>query len=181
MSMDLAGKVAIVTGGGAAAGEIVSVGDATCLTLARQGAAIAVVDRNAEAAARTVVAIEREGGRAAAIIGDLTREADATRAVTETLEHLSRVDVLVNNIGIGDGAVVTMTDEAQWTQALAVNLNTALFMCKHAIPGMKEGGAVVNISTTAIELPSASAEEGLNTKVPASAAIWLSSSAPSPL
>jgi NAD(P)-dependent dehydrogenase (short-subunit alcohol dehydrogenase family) len=116
-----------------------------------------VVDRNAEAAARTVVAIEREGGRAAAIIGDLTREADATRAVTETLEHLSRVDVLVNNIGIGDGAVVTLTDEAQWTQALAVNLNSALFMCKHAIPRMKEGGAVVNISTTAIELPSASA------------------------
>jgi NAD(P)-dependent dehydrogenase (short-subunit alcohol dehydrogenase family) len=157
MSSDLAGKVAIVTGGGAVAGEIISVGDATCRTLARLGAAIAVVDLNAEAARCTVAAIEADGGRAAAIVADLTADSQAVRAVAETLDHFGRIDVLVNNIGIGDGAVVTQTDEGQWTQALAVNLNTVLFMCKHAIPHMKDGGSVVNISTTAIDTPSASA------------------------
>lgn len=157
MSSDLAGKVAIVTGGGAVAGEAVSVGDATCRTLARLGAAIAVVDLNAEAAKRTVAAIEADGGRAAAIVANLTAESQAMRAVAETLEHFGRINVLVNNIGIGDGAVVTQTDEGQWTHALAVNLNTVLFMCKHAIPHMKDGGSVVNISTTAIDTPSASA------------------------
>jgi NAD(P)-dependent dehydrogenase (short-subunit alcohol dehydrogenase family) len=157
MSSDLAGKVAIVTGGGAVAGEIISVGDATCRTLARLGAAIAVVDLNAEAAKRTVTAIEADGGRAAAIVADLTAESQAMRAVAETLEHFGRIDVLANNIGIGDGAVVTQTDEVQWTHALSINLNTVLFMCKHAIPHMKDGGSVVNISTTAIDTPSASA------------------------
>lgn len=157
MSFDLAGKVAIVTGGGAGAGEAISVGDATCRTLARLGAAIAVVDLNAEAAKRTVAAIETDGGRAAPIVADLTAESQAARAVAETLEHFGRVDMLVNNIGIGDGAVVTHTDEGQWTHALAVNLNTVLFMCKHVIPHMKDGGSVVNISTTAIDTPSASA------------------------
>jgi NAD(P)-dependent dehydrogenase (short-subunit alcohol dehydrogenase family) len=157
MSTDLAGKVAVVTGGGAVATEILSVGAAICGSRARRGAAIAVVYLNAPAAQRTAATIEATGGRAIAVIGDLTHEAQAERAVAETLGQLGRIDVLVNNIGIGDGAVVTQTDEGQWTQALAVNLNTVLFMCKHAIPHMKDGGSVVNISTTAIDTPSASA------------------------
>lgn len=154
---DLVGKVAVVTGGGAVAGEIVSVGSATCMTLARLGALVAVVDMNADAAKRTSDAVEAAGGRAVPVIGNLAVESEAERAVAQTVERLGRIDVLVNNVGIGDGAVVTMTDESQWSRALAVNLNTVLFMCKYAIPHMKDGGSIVNISTTAIDSPSASA------------------------
>ncbi|MBN8605529.1 MAG: SDR family oxidoreductase [Caulobacterales bacterium] len=151
------GRVAIVTGGGSAAGEVASVGDATCLALARDGARVAVLDRSAEAASRTVEAIARQGGEAFAVAADLTDESQCARATAQVFAHFGRIDVLVNNIGIGDGAVVTLTEEAQWDHALAVNLKTVLFMCKHAIPHMKEGGAIVNISTTAIDTPSASA------------------------
>jgi NAD(P)-dependent dehydrogenase (short-subunit alcohol dehydrogenase family) len=151
------GRVAIVTGGGSAAGEVASVGDATCLALARDGARVAVLDRSAEAASRTVEAIARQGGEAFAVAADLTDESQCARAAAQVFAHFGRIDVLVNNIGIGDGAVVTLTEEAQWDHALAVNLKTVLFMCKHAIPHMKEGGAIVNISTTAIDTPSASA------------------------
>ena len=151
------GRVAIVTGGGSAAGEVTSVGDATCLALARDGARVAVLDRSAEAAARTVEAIVRQGGAALAVAADLTDESQCAHATAQVLAHFGRIDVLVNNIGIGDGAVVTLTEEAQWDHALAVNLKTVLFMCKHVIPHMREGGAIVNISTTAIDTPSASA------------------------
>lgn len=151
------GHVAIITGGGSASGEVTSVGDATCLALARDGAKIAVLDRRAEAAARTVDTIRSQGGEALAVTADLAREDECARAVAEVQAHFGRLDILVNNIGIGDGAVVTLTDEAQWDHAFAVNLKTVLFMCKHAIPHMKAGGSIVNISTTAIDTPSASA------------------------
>lgn len=157
MSFDLKGKVAIVTGGGAIAGEVASVGSATCLTLAQLGASVAVVDMNGVASRRTADDIKAGGGEALAIVGDLTIETEAQRTLAETVDRFGRVDILVNNIGIGDGAVVTMTDEDQWSRALAVNLNTVLFMSKYAIPHMKDGGAIVNISTTAIDTPSASA------------------------
>lgn len=157
MSVDLKGKVALVTGGGAAAGEIESVGSSTCLTLAKRGASVAVIDVDSAAAKRTVDAITANGGHAALIVGDLAVELEAARAVAEAFERFGRIDVLVNNVGIGDGAVVTMTSEDQWSRALAVNLNTVLFMCKYAIPHMKDGGSIINISTTAIDTPSASA------------------------
>lgn len=151
------GRVAIVTGGGAASGEATSVGDATCMTLARDGAKVAVIDLSQPNAERTVAAIRAKGGEAFVVTADLTIEKACADAVAAVVAHFGRVDVLVNNVGIGDGAVVTQTEEAQWDRALAVNLKSVLFMCKHVIPHMKNGGAVINISTTAIDTPSASA------------------------
>lgn len=152
------GKVAIVTGGGASGdANTNSIGDAICLTLARGGAFVAVVDIDAAAAEQTAAQVRAEGVKAFTVVADLRREEECARAVAEIVQNFGRVDVLVNNVGVGNGAVVTLTEEIQWDDALAINLNSVLFMCKHAIPHMQGGGAIVNLSTTAIDTPSASA------------------------
>lgn len=151
------GLAAVVTGGGASPGRVASIGEAVSRLLARQGAQIAVADVNEPAAAETVRRIEAEGGEAFAAVGDLTREADCARIVAATIERFGGLDVLVNNVGVGFGSAAPETDEVQWDQAMAVNVKSALFMCKHAIPRMARGGAIVNLSTTAIDTPAASA------------------------
>lgn len=151
------GLAAIVTGGGASPGRVPSIGEAICLLLARLGAQVAVADVSAEATTETVRRIEAEGGEALAVVADLTREAEGQRAVDETLARYGRLDALINNIGIGDGKAVPETVEAEWDRAMAINLKTALFMCKHALPRMSHGGAIVNLSTTAIDTPASSA------------------------
>jgi NAD(P)-dependent dehydrogenase (short-subunit alcohol dehydrogenase family) len=155
-----AGQVAIVTGGGSSPGRVPSIGEAVSRLLAQRGAKVAVADISAEAANTTVEMITREGGQAVAIVGDLSREADCRRAVEETLARFGRLDVLVNNLGIGAGSDVTITEETEWDGAMAVNVKSVLFLCKHALPRMVQGGAVVNLSTTAIDTPSASAAYG---------------------
>jgi NAD(P)-dependent dehydrogenase (short-subunit alcohol dehydrogenase family) len=153
-------RAAIVTGGGSATGHPTAIGEAICRLLAREGALVAVADVNADAAANTVQSIEAEGGRAKAINADLALEADARRAVAETVQRFGRLDILVNNVGIGLGTLVTELSEDQWDWAMGVNVKSALFMCKYAIPHMTGGGAIVNLSTTAIDRPSASAAYG---------------------
>ena len=149
----LAGQVAIVTGGGSAAGRGPSVGEAVCRVLAEQGARTAVVDIDAKAAARTADAILESGGEALAMVADLTREADCRRAVAQTLDRFGRVDILVNNVAIGDGTVLHEVREEDWDRAIAVNVKSALFMSKYAIPLMTQGGAVVNLSSIAVDRP----------------------------
>ncbi len=154
---DLAGLCAIVTGGGASPGRVPSIGEAVCRLLARRGAQVVVVDIDPEAAAETVAAVMTEGGDARAAIADLTTEAGCRDAVGQARAAFGRVDVLVNNLGAGTGTVPTETDEAAFDAAMALNLKSALFMAKYALPLMGEGGSVVNLSTTAIDHPSASA------------------------
>ena len=153
----LKGKCVIVTGGGASPGRVPSVGEATARLLSAHGALVVVADRDADGAARTVAAIEADGGDARAVVADLTREADCARVVADTLAAFGRMDGLVNNVGIGNGATVHKTDEADWDFAMAVNVKTAVFMSKHAIPAMTAGGAVTMLSTTAVWTPAASA------------------------
>lgn len=158
---DIAGQVAVVTGGGNSAGRVASIGEAISRLLARHGAKVAVVDIDAAAAARTVEAIESEGGEAIAITADLREEAECARAVDEVVANLARLDILVNNVGFGGGGVVATLDEGDFDNAVAVNLKSAVFMTKAAIPRMTEGGAIVNLSTTAIHQPAASLSYGV--------------------
>lgn len=149
--------VAIVTGGGGNSAMSPGIGEAICRLLAREGAKVAVADINAAAAEATVAAISKEGGIALALVEDLTDEASARNAVERTLEQFGRLDILVNNLGVALGAPATESVESEWDRAMAVNVKSALFMCKHAIPRMQPGGAIVNISTTAIDTPASSA------------------------
>ncbi|OMC45603.1 hypothetical protein A5745_14035 [Mycobacterium sp. IS-2888] len=147
----LAEKVAIVTGG---AGGI---GAATAHELARQGAAVAVVDVDEAKAAGVAEEIRRTGARAIALGGDLAQEATAREVVESTVAEFGRIDVLHNNAALTasdflsrDTAVTEMSLDV-WQRSVQVNLGSQLLMCKHAVPEMRRGGggSIVNMSSGA--------------------------------
>ncbi len=147
--MGLKGRVALVTGGGAA-GDGVGNGRAACILLARAGASVLVVDRDLALAERTVAMIAAEGGRAAAASFDVTVGIQCQAMVAEAVSRFGRLDLLDNNVGIGSkGSVVDETEET-WHRVMCVNVDSMFLTCKHAIPAMIKtagGGAIVNVSS----------------------------------
>ena len=145
----LEGKVAIVTGGGAADDGIGN-GRAAAILLARAGARVLVVDLDQERAERTVAMIAEEGGTAAAFVADVTDEQQARAMVDAALAQFGRLDCLDNNVGIsGRGSVVDAAPQ-DWRRVMQVNVDSMFMASRHAIPAMKEtagGGAIVNVSS----------------------------------
>ena len=141
---------ALVTGGGRRAeGEEGSVGWAVSCLLARHGARVAVVDRDAQAAGRTVADIEREGGSALAVLADVTRDDDCRRAVAEAHDGLGGLDTLVNNVAAWSAAELLDGEPEQFDELIETNLKTAWLMTRHAIEVMPPGSAIVNVSSAA--------------------------------
>ena len=130
------GSVAIVTGGGTT-GDVAGIGSATCELLARRGALVGVVDRDRDAAERTLA---RVGASGFALIGDASDDETCRRMVGEAAQR-GRIAVLVNNLG-----VVGPT----WEVLVKVNLDAAYFMTRHAAEAMASAGALVNVSSTAV-------------------------------
>ena len=145
----LVGKVAIVTGGGAA-GDGIGNGRAACILLARAGARVLVVDRDLTLAEHTVAMVAAEGGTAAAATYDVTESVQCAAMVDDAVSRWGRLDCLDNNVGIGSkGSVVEESEEA-WARVMHVNVDSMFLTCKHAIPAMIRtagGGAIVNISS----------------------------------
>jgi len=145
----LAGRVAIVAGGGAA-GDGIGNGRAAAILLARAGTRVLVVDRDGTLAERTVAMIAAEGGTAAPYQGDLTDPIQARDMVTAALDRFGRLDFLDNNVGIGSsGSVIDETPE-NWRRVMQVNLEPMFLAAKYAIPAMIKTagrGAIVNISS----------------------------------
>ena len=151
-SMDssrLAGKVAIVTGGGARAGTELGTGQAISVALARAGARVLVVDLTAENAARTLEAVRAAGGEGSAFTADVARSDQCAAMAAAAVERYGALHVLVNNCGIGAGGTVAELDEAVLERGLDVNLKSAIFASKHAIPHMRAqgGGSIINVSS----------------------------------
>jgi NAD(P)-dependent dehydrogenase (short-subunit alcohol dehydrogenase family) len=144
----LDGKVAIVTGGGAADGGIGN-GRAAAILLARGGCRVLVVDRDEKLARETVGAIEGEGGEAASFAADVTKEADCAALVKAAVDRWGRLDVLDNNVGIGTSGTVLEETYERWEHLMRVNVTSMFLVSKHAIPAMKKagGGAIVNIAS----------------------------------
>lgn len=139
----LAGRVAVVTGAGS------GIGRATSLLFAEEGAAVAVVDLNRDAASATAGAITGSGGVAMAFECDVTN-ATAVDQVFERLPgDLGPVSILINNAGaVFPGTGAGITDEA-WERNLAVNLSSALYCARAALRQMVplRSGAIVNVSS----------------------------------
>jgi NAD(P)-dependent dehydrogenase (short-subunit alcohol dehydrogenase family) len=145
----LAGRVAIVTGGGAA-GDGIGNGRATCILLARSGTSVLVVDREEGLAKRTAEMIAAEGGKASALAVDVTDEAQCAAMAREAVARYGRLDFLVNNVGIGSKGSVVEEKPDTWRRVMQVNVETMFLASKAAIPEMirtAQGGAVVNISS----------------------------------
>lgn len=143
-----AGRVALVSGGGAA-GDGIGNGRASAVLMARAGARVFVVDRDLDLASRTVEMIDDEGGTAAAHAADVTDEAQCRDMVAAAVARFGRLDYLSNNVGIGSRASVVDEDPEVWRRVMQVNVETMFLVSKYAIPAMKEagGGAIVNISS----------------------------------
>ncbi|WP_428531352.1 SDR family NAD(P)-dependent oxidoreductase [Rhodopila sp.] len=145
----LAGKVAIVTGGGAQ-GDGIGNGRAAAVLLARAGAYVLVVDRDVALAERTVAMIAEEGGTAAAAGYDVTLSDQCAAMVEHAVSRWGRLDCLDNNVGIGSKGTVVEETEANWARVMQVNVDSMFLTCKHAIPAMIRtagGGSIVNVSS----------------------------------
>lgn len=155
----LAGLVALVSGGGGSADLACSIGQATCRLLAKRGAKVVVVDIDQGRADETARTIATNGGDAIAVAANLTGEDACRDAVATAIGRFGRIDILVNNLGISDNSAVPDVASDGWDHLMAVNVKSTLFLCKHAIPHMVAGGggAIVNISSVAIDTPSVSA------------------------
>jgi 3-oxoacyl-[acyl-carrier protein] reductase len=139
---ELAGQVALVTGG------VRRIGRAIALTLAREGAAVAVNAKSSrDEAADTVREIEALGGAARVIMGDVTDEADVARMVKEIDGALGPVDILINNAAVRRDDNFTAMRFADWRLVMAVVLDGAFLMSRAVIPGMlaKRHGTIINI------------------------------------
>ena len=164
----LAGKVAIIAGGGAA-GDGIGNGRAAAILLSRAGTRVLVVDRDGALAERTVAMITAEGGTAAAHQADLTDNAQARQMVAAALDRFGRLDFLDNNVGIGSrGSVVDETPES-WRRVMQVNVEPMFLAAKYAIPAMiktAKSGSIVNISSISALRP-----RGLTTYTTSKAAV----------
>jgi NAD(P)-dependent dehydrogenase (short-subunit alcohol dehydrogenase family) len=150
----LAGRRILVVGGGQrsfdAATDPIGNGRAMCRLFAREGAHVAVADKNRASAEETVAAIASEGGRAFSIEADVTRENDVQRMVEDAARELGGLDGLVLNVGIGVGALGLAATKAEaWDQTFAVNVRGAMLCCKAALPLLASGSPIVLISSVA--------------------------------
>jgi 3-oxoacyl-[acyl-carrier protein] reductase len=154
----LHGSTAIVTG----ASE--GIAEAIAKTLAREGAAVAVVSRRLERTQRVAGEIERAGGSALALEADVTQADDVRHMVQAVIERWGTVDILVNGVGGFSGkAAIEGISEAQWDSVIELNMKSA-FLCAQAVAApMKEQrrGRIINIGSQAASAPNPHVESYL--------------------
>jgi 2-hydroxycyclohexanecarboxyl-CoA dehydrogenase len=144
------GRTVIVTGGGGA------IGGATCRRFAEEGARLAVLDLNPEAAEVVAAGIRAEGGHAQAFRCDITDRAVVDAVVGETEARLGPIDVLVNNAGWDVFRAFAETKPAEWDKLIAINLVGPLHMHHAVLPGMsaRRRGRIVNVASDAARVGS---------------------------
>ncbi len=148
--MRLKGKVAIVTGAGSMRSGMGN-GKATAILFAREGAKVACVDWNLDAAEETVALIKGEGGEAIAIQADVTRESDAKKLVEATISRYGKLDILFNNVGGAWGSTGLKVTVEEWDATMDLNLKSVMLVCRYAAPEMAKngGGTIVNNASMA--------------------------------
>jgi NAD(P)-dependent dehydrogenase (short-subunit alcohol dehydrogenase family) len=137
----LDGKVAIVTGASSGLGVAFAEG------LAEAGADVAICARRAEKLEETRERVEATGRRCLAVTADVSVPEDCERVVAETVSGLGRVDVLVNNAGLGTAVPATREKPDEFRKVLDVNLMGSYWMAQACARAMDGGGSIVNIGS----------------------------------
>ncbi|MGQ0465743.1 MAG: SDR family NAD(P)-dependent oxidoreductase [Sporichthyaceae bacterium] len=143
----LAGRTAVVTGGGS------GIGRESVLRFAAEGAAVAVLDLSPEAAAETVALVEKDGGRALAVAADVSDASSVDAAMDATAAELGRIDVLFNNAGVFSRGSVANAQEDDWDRCMAVNVK-GVYLCSRAalrymVPAEGSTASIVNTASVA--------------------------------
>jgi len=144
--MRLRGKVAFITGAGMGQGR------EAALLFAREGARVIVADISAKAGQNTVRQIERRGGKALLVEGDVGVERDVKRMVETGTKKFGALHILYNNAGVlwkDRDRSVTDTTEPNWDRVMAINLKGPVFVTKYGIPYLIKagGGAIINVGS----------------------------------
>ena len=146
----LEGQVAIVTGATKAKG----LGKAIALKLVEQGAKVVLTGRASSKASveNNVAEIEATGGEALAVLVDVSNVQEVDDAIKKVVERFGRVDILINNAGVGFGsALLDENTERDWDANYGVNVKGTMALCRGVIPYMEKsgGGSIVNVASTA--------------------------------
>jgi 3-oxoacyl-[acyl-carrier protein] reductase len=144
--MRLAGKVAIVTGGGSGFGEGIA------KRFAAEGASVVIGDLNLAAAEKVAGEINKAGQKALPVAADVSQNVQMKALVEKTVEAFGGIDIMVNNAGMPQrNASLLNTDEATFDKLFAVNVKSIYLSAQHAIPEMRKrgGGCFINIASTA--------------------------------
>ena len=144
MSDRLAGKIAIVTGGGQ------GIGEAIARAFAREGAAVTIAEKNPATGAATARSIVEAGGRAHFVPTDVTKDADIERTVAETVKRFGAPTTLVNNAGANVFYAPLDLSDAEWQRCFALDLESAWKCSRAVLPMMLSAGSggIVNIAST---------------------------------
>ena len=140
-TFSLDGRVAVVTGASSGLGVAFAIG------LAEAGADIAICARREDRLQATREQVEALGRRCVAVRADVSVTEDCERVVAETVERLGRVDVLINNAGIGTAVPATRETPDEFRRVIDVNLNGSYFMAQACARAMDDGGSIVNIGS----------------------------------
>lgn len=141
--MNLAARVAIVTGSGQGIGREIA------LTLAEHGASVVVSDINATTANEVAAEIVAKNGKSMAITADVTVQEEVASLVDQTVSSFSQIDILVNNAGIARDTLLMRMSSTDWDQVLATNLKGA-FLCTQAVVRhmiRQRWGRIINIAS----------------------------------
>lgn len=134
-------RTVIVTGGGR------GIGRAVALALADPGGHVVVAGRTADALERTAGEIRARGAQATALLMDVSDEASVAAGMGRLHGVVTRVDVLVNNAGVGGGEPVQGSDVARWRKTIDTNLVGPYLVTRQVLPLMADGGRIINLSS----------------------------------
>ncbi|KTC93414.1 glucose 1-dehydrogenase [Legionella cincinnatiensis] len=139
----LRGKVAMITGGRR------GIGRAIAKLLAQEGASVAITDRKADGADEVIDDITEHGGKAIFIEHDVSQEEDWQKAIAQVQKNYGKLDVVVNNAGVGVGKNIEEISLKDWRWVMSVNLDGVFLGTKYAIKSMKStgGGSIINIAS----------------------------------
>ena len=141
--MKLDQRVAVITGGGS------GIGRATALLFAKEGANVAIIDRDEAGAAETIALITNGGGKAMARIGDVGNVGTADVDARAILDAWGRIDVLMTAAGFSCGGTVTTTDPADWNAVIKVNIGGTWLWSRAVIPTMQaqKKGSIITVAS----------------------------------
>jgi NADP-dependent 3-hydroxy acid dehydrogenase YdfG len=153
MPAPLSNRIALVTGASSGFGE------ATALALSAAGAKVALAARRRERLDALAARIRDSGGEALVIVADLSKEAEAQRAVRETEAHFGQLDILINNAGVMYLEPIVEADLSRWRHMFELNMLGLIAATQAALPGMsaRRDGHIVNVSSTAGRMANAGA------------------------